>query len=124
MLLAGPGTGVAWIAVGLLLCQFAIVADNVIRSTWRLTYVPDHLQARVTTTLQMLAFAAMPASGLVSGWLGQQLGVRTALAIMLGIYVAGALTLPVGPLKDLRNLPYPPRPSRLLQRTASAAGGP
>lgn len=102
VLLAGPGVGVAWMAAGLLLCEFAIVADNVIRTTWRLTYVPDHLQARVSTTLQMLAFAAMPASGLVSGWLGHQLGVRTALAIRLGIYVAGALAIPFGPFKGRR----------------------
>lgn len=121
VLLAGPGAGVAWMAAGLLLCEFAIVADNVIRTTWRLTYVPDHLQARVSTTIQMLAFAAMPASGLVSGWLGHQLGVRTALAIMLGIYVAGALTMPLAPFKGQRDLPAPPRPSRLLKRTASAA---
>ncbi|GHJ53017.1 MFS transporter [Nonomuraea sp. TT08I-71] len=110
VLLTGPGAGVGWMASGLLVCEFAIVADNVIRTTWRLTYVPDHLQARVSTTIQMLAFAAMPASGLVSGWLGHQLGVRTALAIMLGIYVAGALTMPFGPLKGRRNLPDPPDP--------------
>ncbi|MEV4754446.1 MFS transporter [Micromonospora sp. NPDC049559] len=121
VLLAGPGAGVAWMAAGLLLCEFAIVADNVIRTTWRLTYVPDHLQARVSTTIQMLAFAAMPASGLVSGWLGQQLGVRTALAIMLGVYVAGALTMPFGPFRGLRDLPAPPRPERLLEEAAAAA---
>ncbi|WP_309244159.1 MFS transporter [Micromonospora parastrephiae] len=121
VLLADPGAGVAWMTAGLLLCEFAIVADNVIRSTWRLTYVPDHLQARVSTTIQMLAFAAMPASGLASGWLGQQLGIRTALAIMLGIYVTGALTMPFGPLKGRRDLPTPPRPSRVLERTASPA---
>ncbi|GAB3864735.1 hypothetical protein GCM10029963_75660 [Micromonospora andamanensis] len=109
-------------AAGLLLCEFAIVADNVIRTAWRLTYVPDNLRARVSTTIQMLAFAAMPASGLVSGWLGHQLGVRTALAIMLAIYVAGALTMPFGPLKGRRNLPAPPRPSRLLDAGLEIAG--
>ncbi|MFF5051711.1 MFS transporter [Micromonospora sp. NPDC000663] len=107
VLFATSGAGVVWMAAGLLLGQFAIVGDNVVRTTWRLSYVPEYLQARVSTTMQMLAFAAMPVSGLVSGWLGQQLGVRMALALMLGCYVAGALTMPFGPLKGRRDLPAP-----------------
>ncbi|MEV4535988.1 MFS transporter [Asanoa sp. NPDC049518] len=111
VLLASPGVGVAWMAVGLLVCEFAIVADNVVRTTWRLSYVAEYFQARVSTTMQMLAFAAMPLSGLVAGWLGQQLGVRTALALMLGSYVVGALTMPFGPLRGRRDLPASRLPS-------------
>lgn len=58
-----------------------------------------HLRAGVSTTIQLLAFAAMPVSGLIPGSPGQQLRVRIALTIMLSIYVAGALTRPFGPLK-------------------------
>jgi predicted MFS family arabinose efflux permease len=105
VLLATPGAGVAWVAVGLLACEAAIVADNVLRTTWRLSYVPDHLQARVSTTIQMLAYAAMPLAGLVAGWLGQQIGVRAALAVMLGVHVAAALTTPFSPISGTRDLP-------------------
>lgn len=104
--LASPGWGVVWMAAGLLVCESAIVADNVIRTTWRMSYVSENLQARVSTTIQLLAFAAMPLAGLVAGWLGHQFGVRQALALMLAVHVAGALTMPFGPVGRRRELPH------------------
>lgn len=92
--LATPDGGIALMVVGLLCAEVPIVADNVIRVTWRMAYLPEHLHARVSTTLQMLAFAAMPLAGITAGWLGQALGVRAAIAVMLSVHVAAALSFP------------------------------
>jgi hypothetical protein len=67
--------------------------------------VPAHLQDRVSTTTQVLVFSTMPLSGIVAGWLGHQAGVRPALAGMLVLHVAAALTVPFGPIGRRRDLP-------------------
>lgn len=103
--LATPGIGTAWMVVGLAVGEAALLGDNVVRSTWRLSYVPAHLQGRVSTTTQVLVFSTMPLAGIVAGWLGHQVGVRPALAAMLALHVAGALTFPFGPVGRRRDLP-------------------
>jgi MFS family permease len=103
--LATPGLGVAWMAAGLLVSGAAIAGSNVIRATWRQTYVPDHLLARVGTLSLVLGFGTMPIAALVAGWLGGLVGVRVAIAVMLGVHVAAVLTMPFSPVAGRRDLP-------------------
>lgn len=103
--LASPGPGVAWMVVGLLVGEAAILADNVVRGTWRLNYLPVHLQARVSASIQVLVYSAMPLAGVVAGWLGEHVGVRPALAAMLALHVVLALTFPFSPIAGRRDLP-------------------
>ena len=105
--LATGGMGLGWMVVGLLVAETAIVASNVIRTTWRQRYVAQDLLGRVSTINQTIAFAAMPVAALVAGWLGQAIGVRSAIALMLCVHVAGVLTMPFSPVGRVRDLPDP-----------------
>ena len=55
----------------------------------------------------------MPVAALVAGWLGDEIGVRAAIAVMLGVHVAAVLTMPFSPVGRIRDLP---------ERTSEPAG--
>jgi MFS family permease len=102
---ASGGVGLLWMVAGLFVAETAIVASNVIRTTWRQQYVRQELLGRVSTINQTIAFAAMPVAALVAGWLGHEIGVRAAIAVMLGVHVAASLTMPFSPIGRMRDLP-------------------
>lgn len=120
--LATGGVGLAWMIGGLLVAETAIVASNVIRTTWRQRYVPQELLGRVSTINQTIAFAAMPVAALVAGWLGHEIGVRAAIAVMLGVHVAAVLTMPFSPVGRIRDLPERATPELLRTASARVAG--
>jgi predicted MFS family arabinose efflux permease len=103
--LATGGAGLGWMIGGLLVSESAIVASNVIRTTWRQRYVPQELLGRVSTINQTIAFAAMPVAAVLAGWLGHAIGVRAAIAVMLCVHVAAVLTMPFSPVGRIRDLP-------------------
>ena len=85
-------------AAGLFIAEIAIVGDNVVRTSWRMTYLPEDLQGRVGAAMQTLAFAAMPPAGICAGWLAESIGNRTAFIIMLSVHVLAVLSLLVSPI--------------------------
>ncbi|MDH2415827.1 MFS transporter [Nocardioides sp. CER19] len=121
--LATGGAGLGWMVAGLLVSETAIVASNVIRTTWRQRYVSQELLGRVSTINQTIAFAAMPVSALTAGWLGQQIGVRAAIGVMLSVHVAAVLTMPFSPVGRIRDLPERPAGSERRQPAPVAVGG-
>ena len=69
------------------------------------TYRPRS-SPRVVTTHQVVAYAAMPLAGLVAGWLGSVLGIRSTIAVMATVYLLASLAILLSPfrrLHDLRN---------------------
>ncbi len=73
--------------LGLLLVGAVVVAGNVIRAAWRMRYVPAQLMGRVVTASQVINFGTMPVAGLMAGWMGSHLGVRTTIFAMAGIHL-------------------------------------
>ncbi len=108
--LAGPGTGVVLVPLGLFLAGMFVVAGNVVRGAWRQRYVPMRLMGRVVTTTQLVNFGTMPVGGLLAGGLGATIGVRETIAVMAVVILASSLLFLLSPLRGLRDLPSPPSP--------------
>jgi MFS family permease len=103
--LARPGAGLALMVVGGVVVTTGIVADNVVKGTFRQSYVPRHLLGRVTNSMQLLNYGAIPVGALLGGALGTALGLRPTMWIMAGLIVASNGLLLIGPIKRLRDLP-------------------
>ncbi|MGI8664740.1 MAG: MFS transporter [Jatrophihabitans sp.] len=107
-LLIGLPTGArqAYLVVaGLVLVGAAVVAGNVIRAAWRQRYVPRALMGRVVATSQVLNYGTMPVAGLVAGWLGGHVGVRSTIIVMAGIHALACWAILLTPLGAARTLP-------------------
>ncbi|MEV8371196.1 MFS transporter [Kribbella sp. NPDC056861] len=113
--LATEGPGVALFALGLLIPSIGIVANNVIGGSFRQAYCPPDMLGRVATSGSFVSFSLIPLGALGGGFLGQAIGVREALFIVLLLGCVGKLILLIGPLKSTRDLPtehpdYPATP--------------
>jgi MFS family permease len=107
--LADRGPGLAWFVLGSVVVIAGIVAGNVVWSGFSQAYYPAELQGRMSTSVQVFNYGAIPAGALVAGGLATHLGVRTTLWIMLAGLVASSFVLLIGPLRKLRDLPPPQR---------------
>ena len=103
---AGWRTGL--VPLSLFLVGVFVVAGNVIRGAWRQRYVPTALLARVVTTHQVIAYAAMPLAGVVAGALGATLGIRGTIAVMAAVHVLASVAILFSPFRGLRDLPKRP----------------
>jgi predicted MFS family arabinose efflux permease len=112
----GPRLGCA-VAGGLVLVA-GLVAGNVIKGGWRQQYCPREMLGRITVSMQLLNYGAIPLGALTGGSLAAALGVRTALWIMTSGVTAAAFVLLVGPIPAHRDLPAAP-PERASMRPKS-----
>ena len=106
--LGDPGWRTGLVPLGLFLVGVFVVAGNVIRGAWRQRYVPTALLARVVTTHQVIAYAAMPLAGVVAGGLGATLGIRGTIAVMASVHVLASVAILLSPFRGLRDLPERP----------------
>ena len=94
--------------VGLAVVGAAVIGGNVIRGAWRQRYVPESLMGRVVTTSQVVNYGTMPLAALAAGWLGQNIGIRATMLVMVGIHSASCLGAVVSPFGRARSLPVRP----------------
>ncbi|HYL89130.1 MAG TPA: MFS transporter [Burkholderiales bacterium] len=115
------GTGVAWLVIGaaggggitasvvfgfgLAALDFSAMVFFINYLTLRQAAAPEHLRGRVIATMICVTVAAAPLGGLAGGWVGEHLGLRTAIFFAGG----GAMVLVVAvawvsPLLRLRSL--------------------
>ena len=104
--LADRGPGLAQFLLGNIVVIDGIVAGNVIWSGWVQAYYPADLLGRISTSVQVLNYGAIPASAVIAGLVAGQLGVRPTLWIMLTGLVLSSCVLLLGPLPKLRDLPH------------------
>ena len=103
--LADRGPGLALFLLGSIAVIGGIVAGNVIWSGWVQAYYPARLLGRITTSVQVFNYGAIPAGAILAGLAASHLGVRPTLWIMLTGLVLSSLVLLLGPLRTLRDLP-------------------
>jgi predicted MFS family arabinose efflux permease len=103
--LADRGPGLALYVLGSVVLVGGIVAGNIIWSGWVQSYYPPQLLGRVSTSVQVVNYGAIPLGAALAGLTAAHLGVRPTLWIMLsGLLLSGAILL-AGPLRTLRDLP-------------------
>jgi MFS family permease len=127
--LADRGPGLVLFLLGSLTLVAGIVAGNIVWSGFTQARYPARILGRVSTSMQVFNYGAIPAGALVAGTIASHLGVRATLWIMLGGLVLSTGVLLLGPLPRLRDLPTEPTDpasssgSGPGQRGVSAAAG-
>ncbi|WP_053658281.1 MFS transporter [Micromonospora sp. NRRL B-16802] len=106
--LAGPATGLAWPALGGLLIGLGVTIGNVVKGSFRQTYTPHHLLGRVTASMHLLNYGAIPLAAVLAGALGARYGARTAISAMTAWLALTPLILLIGPIRRRRDLPAAP----------------
>ncbi|MFI9597786.1 MFS transporter [Nonomuraea sp. NPDC052265] len=101
--LADRELGIALFILGSIVIIGGIVAGNVVFSGFVQGYVPGELMGRVTTSIQVVNYGAIPLGALLAGTLAELFGVRTALWTMMAVFVASGMILLVtlGRRRDL-----------------------
>lgn len=103
--LADRGPGLALFILGSIALSGGVIAGNIIWMGWMQAYYPARLLGRISTSVQVVNFGAIPLGAVLAGTLASHLGVRPTLWIMLGSLLLTSLILLVGPLPHLRDLP-------------------
>lgn len=71
----------------------------------RQTITPDHLQGRVNATMLVISWATTPLGALLGGWLGDTIGIRSTLFVVVGGLLFAQPWLWFSPIRTLRTLP-------------------
>jgi MFS family permease len=103
--LTGTGWHLGFFVVGEIGLVGGIVAGNVLSGGFMQAYCPRQLMGRITTTIQVVNYGAIPIGAVLGGLLADSLGFRPALWILFGGFVAGSTILLAAPIRGDRDLP-------------------
>jgi MFS family permease len=120
--LADRGPGLALFLLGSVAMVAGIIAGNIVWTGFTQARYPARILGRVSTSMQVFNYGAIPAGALVAGTIASHLGVRATLWIMLGGLVLSTGVLLLGPLPRLRDLPAEPAATADYDDTRSAVG--
>jgi MFS family permease len=103
------GPALAFFVVGSLLIVSGVVAGNVVWAGFSQAYYPAHIRGRISTSIQVFNYGAIPVGAVLAGLLARTFGIRPTLWIMLtGLTLSSTLLL-IGPMKSMRDFPTLPR---------------
>ena len=86
----------------------------------RQSVTPEPLLGRMTSTMRWLILLPAGPGALIGGWLGEHLGLRSALAFAgVGAILLALVAWRFSPLRHIRELPTPDDPQALLGGEAS-----
>ena len=103
--MADHGVGLVLFVLSSIAIIAGIVGGNVIFSGFVQTYVPAELMGRVSTSVQVVNYGAIPLGAVVAGALAAAYGVHVSLWVMLGTFALSGLILVASPLRRLHDLP-------------------
>ncbi|MGW2846756.1 MFS transporter [Streptomyces sp. NPDC001108] len=107
-----PMTGTDWtlsaLVVGSAVLSLGVVLANVIQGAFRQRYCPPQLLGRVSASVSVANFGAIPFGSLLGGTLGTALGLRPTLWLLTAGLALTPLLLLIGPLRRRRDLPVAP----------------
>ncbi|MFF7455524.1 MFS transporter [Kitasatospora sp. NPDC008115] len=102
---ARPGAGLLLYAAGLVVMVGGVVLANVVLGSFRQRYVPAALLNRVVSASMTANQATNPIGAVLGGLLGEVLGLRPTMWIMISLLVASAGLLIASPYRRVRDLP-------------------
>jgi MFS family permease len=103
--LAGPGWRLSFFVVGAVGLVGGVVAGNVISGGFMQAYCPPALIGRITTSIQVVNFGAIPVGAVLGGVLASTVGFHDALWILFGFFLLSSLILLAAPIRHDRDLP-------------------
>lgn len=96
------------LVVGSAVLSLGVVLANVIQGAFRQRYCPPQLLGRVSASISVANFGAIPIGSLLGGTLGTVLGMRPTLWLLTAGLALTPLLLLIGPLRGRRDLPVAP----------------
>lgn len=81
MVLAYPSNAIIVLAPLMFVNGLLMVLYNVNQVSLRQAITPDHLQGKMNATMRFLVWGVFPIGGLIGGYLGETLGMRTTILI-------------------------------------------
>jgi MFS family permease len=115
--LTGPGWRLGFFLVGSIGLVAGVVAGNVISGGFMQAYCPARLMGRITTSIQVVNFGAIPVGAVLGGLLASAVGFQPALWILFGSFVLASLILLAAPVRGERDLPTRPTEASALAGT-------
>ena len=107
--LSADGWKLSLFIVGTVALVTGVVTGNVVSAGFMQGYCPAPLRARVSATMSVVNYGAMPLGALTGGLLAHSVGFRPALFGIFGLFVASGGLLLASPLRGMRDLPtHPP----------------
>jgi predicted MFS family arabinose efflux permease len=100
-----PGPGLALFAIGAIVPLVGITVYNTVAGAFRQDYCRPETLGRVTATMRLMLFGAVPVGALLGGTLGQQLGPRGALWVSVAMSLLPSVLLLLSPIARMRDLP-------------------
>jgi MFS family permease len=99
------GPRLTFFVVGSVVVIGGIVAGNIIWQGWVQTYYPAELLGRLSTSVQVVNYGAMPLGAIAAGAMASTIGIRLTVAILMAGLMLSSLVLLLGPLRTIRDLP-------------------
>ncbi|HWS58751.1 MAG TPA: MFS transporter, partial [Actinotalea sp.] len=99
------------LVAGGLVFMFAVVVYNVAQVSFRQRLCPPPLLGRMNASVRFIVWGTVPLGALLGGWLGTHLGVLPTLWVGVGITALATLPVVLSPLRGLRDLEVPDRPT-------------
>src|SRR5215467_6921470 len=105
---AGPGTSSLEIMMlGFFITTLGSVLYNVNQVSLRQAIVPIRLQGRMNASMRFLVWGTIPIGGLVGGFMGEFLGLRTTIGITAVAGTLAFLWVLLSPVRSLKEIPEP-----------------
>jgi predicted MFS family arabinose efflux permease len=106
--LTDQGPRLALVVLGGMGVGAAVVAGNVLKSSFRQAYTPRPMLGRVVVGMQFFNYGTIPLGAVIGGALGTALGLRPTMWLMAVGVALAPLALLVGPMKRSRDFPDHP----------------
>ena len=90
-------------AIASIALSWGAIIYNVGQLTYRQTVAPERMLGRVNATVRFIVWGTMPLGALLGGIVAQQIGVREALWVFMGVRLVSFLPLMFSPLPRLRD---------------------
>ncbi|MGE7391193.1 MFS transporter [Streptomyces sp. NPDC004126] len=106
--MTGPGYALLFMAIGGFCIGVGVVGSGVITVSFRQSYIPSEFLGRVTASMAVINYGAIPIGAALGGFLGTALGIRTTMWITTLAFVLACLVLVASPIRRLRDFPAAP----------------
>jgi MFS family permease len=108
--LTSRGFGVAFFVIGFFSYATGVAVSNVVAQTFTMSYVPEHLLGRFSSTLYLVIKGTQPLGAVVGAVIAGAVGTRPAMWAAAVAITLSAGILYLGPIRSHRDFPvkYPP----------------
>jgi MFS family permease len=103
--LTSRGFGVAFFAIGFFAYATGVAVSNVVAQTFTMSYVPEHLLGRFSSTLYLVIKGTQPLGAVVGAVIAGAVGTRPAMWAAAVAITLSAGILYMGPIRKHRDFP-------------------